>query len=195
MSALSPALRHWVEEALARRGPALEAAFPPCFDWDALCADAPRFVRLVDAAALDEDDLEGGALACAQARDVLRLAYVATLAILAAGVGRVDPDESLGGLESLSDEEEEAFEDLVADSFESLERALVGQGVPARRGREGRAWKLVEAAAPALDALVAEAGLPAAPVGAAAGRTVLWNLARIGLLLAVLRWLAREESL
>ncbi len=189
---VAPALLHWVEEAVDRRGDGLYAAFPGCFDGERLCGDAAELARGVDPAAVDEADHAAASQLSAEARKVLRLAYVSTLAVLAAMLHvEGDPDAALESLEQLAEEEEDEFEELVGDTLEPLERALAGQETPARRGATGRAWLLVATAAPALELIISRAGISADPVGGQAGRTVLWGVARVGLVLAALRWLAR----
>jgi hypothetical protein len=173
-------LRHVVEHALTRHLDAFAEAFPPGFDWQALCADAPRLVeRLASGATtpasehVDADDDDGfedddepgfereGDAAVAPEIDLVgaseetfAAAYVGALAGIALAVeDERDPDLLVEELvRPLAEEDEEAFERLAEGSLDPVERALAGRGpTPDEESVTGLAVTLTEAAWPGVE--------------------------------------------
>jgi hypothetical protein len=185
------ALRHFVERAADRHGPSFADWFPRSFDWEALCSDAPAMAASLGraAASVSEDRrLEAAAEAA------FRAAYLAGLAVLsAAAEGEDDPDGLLARLASAPDDEEEAeFARLAEDCVGDVEEVLGGEDGPAREEEAAEALHLAEVAWPAVEAILGEAVAEAAGDDEEAG--VLFGLARVGVILAGIRWMTVAAS-
>lgn len=188
---MSHALEHYLERAAQVHLPSFETWFPSTFDWLRLCADVPDMARQLGHPSPEEGDraLED------MARVVFRGAHLFALAVLgAAAQGGSDPDETLERLASpCSDEEEEAFGDLVGCCLRVVEDHVFAEAVaPEASDRVDRASDLVRAIWPAVThILAADDSRIFERAGEAAD--VLWGVARVGAVLAAFRWMAAED--
>lgn len=192
------ALRHFLERAIDRHAATLDAAFPPCFDWQALCRDAPAMVERASEGAFDAADPATAETLVAQADVAFRIAHVAALAVLCVAEDRSGDPE--GDLETFAaapeDREEEDFALLVAEVLGPAEAFLQDPEVDLdERGVE--AQRLFAEAWPLASELLVLSGLfgpvegSDVPPAEEAAVPVLAALGRLAVLLAVLRWMAR----
>jgi hypothetical protein len=191
------ALRHFVEQAFERLGPDLEAGFPDCFDWTMLCRDTPAMVERHTEGRFEATDARSAHFVQDRASEVFRFVHVATLIVLSATDEDVtDPHGALVGLSTPpEDEAEERFAALARDTLDAVEASFEDEDVlldergSAIRALVERSWGFVfelleesglfERAEDEVDAVDLEAALP-----------VLAALARLGAVLAAMRWAA-----
>ena len=197
------ALRHFLERAIDRHAARLDDAFPGCFDWHALCADAPAMTARASEGAFDEGDPEAAGVLVAQADVAFRIAHVAGLAVLCVAEDRIgDPDAELEAFgQGTEDEEEEAFGVLAAEVLGPAEAFLHDPEVELdERGVEvqrlfAACWPLA-AEYLALSGLFGDVTDSEVPPAEEVAFPVLSSIGRLAVLLAVLRWMARypDES-
>ena len=189
----TPALRHFIERALGVNAPALEDGFPGCFDWQALCRDAPALVEQAGGGSSDGSERSWSVSVRRWADEMFRAAHTATLAVLAASAEDEDPESVLDRFqEAPEDDEEDRFETYVGDTLGRIETSLGGEDVDLDlRAELGRAF--FEEAWPQIEPVLAEIEARVLEDEDVAGEetvTVLLALARVASILAVLRWMA-----
>ena len=199
---VSPAEKHFLEETLGVYEPLFEDVFPDCFDWRALCADAPTMMaQLVQR---DPTDIprEQEAEIRSRARRIFRHAWLSTLAALVmTDEDEADPHGALETLlEPLGSETEAAFVELTDTLLEPLEAHLAGE-TPLLDPRGEQALEDAESAWPMVTEVLHEDGLfgtdedrlPARDEAEAQGLlTVYRGLARVAVLLGAFRLMCRD---
>ena len=200
------AFLHFLERAVDRHAARMDDAFPACFDWHALCRDAPAMTARASAeagaeagaGAIDEGDIETSEMLVAQADVAFRIAHIAALAVLCVAEDRRgDPDAELEAFgDGTEEEEEDAFAVLAsevlgpAEAFlHDAEVELVDRGVEVQR-LLAICWPMAAEylALTGLFGDVPESEVPPAPEAAF---PILSAIGRLGALLAILRWMAR----
>ena len=188
----TPALRHFMERALGVHAPELESAFPGCFDWQQLCADAPAMVEQAGGSS-DGSERTWSMAIRRWADEMFRASHVATLAVLAASSEDEDPEAALDHFQTApDDDEEDRFEHYLNTTLGPIESSLGGEDVKLDgRGEIGRAF--FEEAWPQIEPVLADVEARVLEDEDVAGEevlTVLVALARVASILAVLRWMA-----
>lgn len=191
------ALQHFLEHALEVRAPVLEHSFPSVFDWKRLVRDVPALVERATDGRFDALDSFAAHRVQDQADAVFRTAHTVALGVIcAADDETADPEAVLDRFdEAPADEVEEAFEVLVTEVLGPAEAFLSDADVMLdERGLETQrlyalAWSHVSEYVARLGMLLGADGDPV-PDDEAYG--VLMALARVGALLACLRWMAEE---
>jgi hypothetical protein len=199
---VSPAEKHFLEEILGVYEPLFDDVFPDCFDWEALCADAPKMMaQLVDRDPADVPR-EQEAEVSSRARHIFRHAWLSTLAALVmSDEDEIDPHGAMEALfEPLSGEAEARFTELTDDLLEPLEAHLAGE-TPLLDPRGEEALEDAESAWPMVTEVLHEDGLfgtdedqlPARDEEEAHGLlTVYRGLARVAVLLAAFRLMCED---
>lgn len=194
----TPALRHFVEEALGKHAETLDDWFPSCFHWQGLCADTPAMAANLTDHTFDPDDLEANEEIRARADKVFRFAHVTALAILSAAC--VEDDNPVEMLDLMIEEPEEGeeayFQGLVTEVLGALEQAIAGEEVVLDERGE-MAYGLVNTAWPTVEDFVHEDGIMGDETQPIPGRddaereavrSVLQSLILIATILAAFRW-------
>jgi hypothetical protein len=189
----TPALRHFIERALGIHAPVLEDGFPPCFDWERLCSDAPEMVVRLGGGSDDGSERTWSAALQGWAQETFRSAHIAGLAVLSAAAADDDPEAILDRFsEEPEDDEEDRFETLVHEVLAPVEASLGGDEVALderghlAQGFFDEAWAQIEPVLAEIEGRVLEDE----DVAGEETLTVLLALARVACLLAVLRWMA-----
>ena len=187
---MSQALEHYLQHAASVYVPRFDAWFPTTFDWERLCADVPDMARRLGTALPEHED-ERDLVAAAQV--VFRAGHLCGLALLAAvAEGTADPSELLErAAQAPGEDEEQYFDELVGTCLGPIETQLGGESVPGEDAPDGveRGILLYGAVWPAVSrVLAADESRVFERAGEAAG--VLWGVARVGVVLAALRWMA-----
>ncbi|MDF1701856.1 MAG: hypothetical protein P1V36_11925 [Planctomycetota bacterium] len=192
------ALRHFLEHAIDEHAATLDDAFPPCFDWHRICREAPLMAERVSEGAVDASDLETAETVQAQADVAVRITHVVALAVLCAAEDHIaDPEAALEAFgEAPEEDEEERFAVLAAEVlgpaeafFQDETVALDDRGVEAHRFF-ALAWPLASEYL-MLSGLFGEVeGSDVEPAHESI-HPVLAALARLAVLLATMRWMAR----
>jgi hypothetical protein len=195
------AVRAWVADTEATYGGALDAWFPPEFDWRALCADLPAIVERLGGTFVP------GTAPAAKARleelgeAAFRGGYVAALALLAGYDADADPEVALDRLVASieEDEERDAFSALLG-TLDAMEPVLTGTVERAPGTAYGPALDAAAAVLPAVRELLAEGLEPASRAvvnlggPAAAIRTALSGVVTAAVAVAALRHQAAVEA-
>jgi hypothetical protein len=187
---VSAALRHFLERAVELHGGTFEDWFPECFDWEALCEDAPPLAQRLGAPPREpdgEDRLRAAAAAAFQA------SHLAALAVLCAATeDGGDPAVLLDRLtRRLDEDEEEEVARLADERLGAIEEALgEGEGAAVPEDAEDALALARLAWAPVL-AHLADA-LRDAGEGSEEEAAVLVGVARVGAILAAFRWRAAQ---
>ena len=188
---MGTALKHFLERAAGDHLGSFDLWFPGCFDWRALCADVPA---MLEASGLPVPATEGDTTdLVTTAGAVFRAGHLFTLVVLAAAAeGQRDPQEVLDHLTGRLDEDEEAhFEESAATVLGDVEELLLEGDDAAAGAVAHRAADLVRASWPAVEHLLgSDEGRLFERSGEAA--SILWSVARVGAILAALRWIAAD---
>lgn len=191
---MSEALRHFVEQALGTRLADFDDWFPPVFDWRALCADVPAMVQTASQGWIDADDASISETLRRRAQDFFRHGHLVGLAVLVAKTAdENDPDGLLARLTAAPPESQEQVIGRLARTQLGPVEAALG-GADGALDDEGTAletlflftWTDVENLLGLEDPEEGEDGFEALAVA----RPVLIGVARIGVLLAGIRWMA-----
>lgn len=197
----TPALRHFVERALGVHAPRFEDGFPGCFDWRGLCRDTPALVERAGGGSSDGADRSWSAGVQERADAVFRFAHTVALAVLcASNEDEEDPEALLDAFaEPPDDDEEDRFGDLVVDVLEPLERNLADESV-LLKGAAETARELFDRVWPPIPQMLAELeaqreeGDDEDEAAQDEEWSVLLALARVAVILAVLRWMASRPA-
>lgn len=198
----SPAEKHFLEEIIGVYEPLFEDVFPDCFDWLALCEDAPTMMAQLVQRDPTEVPREQEAVVRSRARRIFRHAWLSTLAALVmTDEEETDPHGAMEALlEPLSSESEATFTQVTDDLLEPLEAHLAGE-TPLLDSRGEEALEDAESAWPMVTEVLHEDGLfgtdedllPARDEEEAQGLlTVYRGLARVAVLLGAFRIMCRD---